>query len=446
MVKLKFLGATQTVTGSSYLITHDKGRFLVDCGMFQGIKDVDKNLEPFAFDPKSLDFVIITHAHIDHIGLLPKLIKQGFNGKIYLTNATSNIAYHLLLDAAKIQEIGFTEGQMPRLIAPGKLRGLYNTRDALGAIEKFVATPFDKEIEEKGVRFKFENVGHVLGAASIKIVVENKTIYFSGDIGRFKHPFLKTFSLDNKEADYVIMESLYGGKEHEDYENMIKKFIEQMLIIIRRGGDVMIPTFALQRTQEILYNLRIAYQENLIPYNIPVFLDSPLGIRLTNEYSHYYSGDKNVRFRFDQLRLVERSNRMIKTGGKSKIILAGSGMCDGGRILSHLVKRLPNEKNALFIVGFQAEGTLGRSIISRPKKIKIYNKLVKISADIFEFYGFSAHGDRKDLKKWLFRFDKEKLKTVFLVHSESEGAEAFKKYIDCSNCHIPNLMEEIILS
>ncbi len=445
MVRIKFLGAAKTVTGSSYLVMADNTRFLVDCGMFQGADVEDRNYLDFEFDPTTLDFVILTHAHIDHIGLVPKLIAKGFQGPIYMTPATAKIAYHLLLDAAKIQELQLKRNKklFKQLLQP-----LYDTSDAMEAFNLFETYDYLQEFKSNGVRMHFEKVGHVLGAASVSVIVEGTTVFFSGDIGRLDHPFLEGFENQPKEVDYIVMESLYGGKYHEDREQMIKKMIQDINITLNRNGNVIIPAFALQRTQEILNILKNAYKDNLINRRVKVFLDSPLASEITSEYSHsifkYNIVGKEL-FEFDELRFVRNSRRVLGTSA-SAIIIAGSGMADGGRVVNHLRRGLPDSRNSVFIVGFQAEKTLGRTLIQGPTKVVIDNKNVPVRAQINEYYGLSAHGDQADLDVWLHRFDETKLKKVFLVHAEPERIENLisheQKKIDF---YAPEWKEEVLL-
>lgn len=441
MVKIRFLGATQMVTGSRFLVESDKARFLIDCGMFQGIRDEASNSLPFDFDPRSIDFVVLTHAHIDHIGLIPKLVRKGYQGRILATNSTSQIAYHLLLDAAKIQEGNQRRGE----------ELLYDTNDALFALDMLESQDYDKEVNVNGVKITFEKVGHVLGASSVRVEVEGRILYFSGDVGRAEHPFMEGFDSKERAADYVLTESLYGGRMHEERSIIVNKLIEQINNTLERDGNVIIPAFALQRTQEMLNILKNAYRENRIKKKVDVFVDSPLATKITGVYSHaiFKNGviGKEL-FDFDKVRYVNYSKNMIKKSKEQKIILAGSGMCDGGRIMGHLLTYLPDSRNSILIVGFQAEGTLGRTLISnpRPQEVEIMGKNVKVRAEICEYYGLSAHGDQKDLDAWLSRFNKDRLKKIFLIHSEIEGYEGMQKYSSLKDkMYVPKLGEEVRL-
>ncbi|MBD3280867.1 MBL fold metallo-hydrolase [Candidatus Dojkabacteria bacterium] len=438
-LKIQFLGAAETVTGSSYLVTTSKSRFIVDCGLFQG-RDVEyRNYENFEFDPRTIDFVIVTHAHIDHIGLLPKLVKGGFAGPIYLTGKTAALSYHLLLDAAKIQEKNYARKLSPHM--------LYDTTDSLKTIQLFESRNYDEPIStENNIEIVFEEVGHVLGAASVKVKVDEKTIYFSGDIGREKHPFLRSFDKRERSAEVVIMEALYGGQVHPDRDKTEQEFLEYIILTLARGGNVIIPAFALQRTQEILNILRRVYTDRRIGVFPPVFLDSPLAISMTNEYTQsMFANDESGSelFDFEKVRYIMRPSKAIKRTKGPKIIIAGSGMCEGGRIMGHLIRNLPDPKNGIAIVGFQAEDTLGRTLTEEPDEVTINKKKVRIRAEIKQFYGFSAHGDTNDIQAWLNRFDKKKLEKVFLVHAEPERMEKFDEINANKPIYIPKWKEEV---
>lgn len=446
-ISIKFLGAAETVTGSSFLVKGAGVSFIVDCGMFQGKEVEDRNNEDFDFDPKEIDFVIITHAHIDHIGLLPKLVKQGFSGPIYATSETISIAYHLLLDAAKIQEKNFQKGL--------SVAELYNTTDALKTIDQFRAVAYEKVFaSEMGVDVKFKHVGHVAGAASVFAKVEGKTIVFSGDIGRSDHPFL--FSFEDSEdlgsdddVSYIVMEALYGGEAHQSREETEKLFLDQVVSTLEGNGNVMIPAFALQRTQEILNILKRAYLDRVLPSKYVTYLDSPLAIKVTEEYSRInFSGGINGSelFKFDRFRFVESAGKVIRRDRNPKIIIAGSGMCHGGRILGHLRNGLPRANNSVMIVGYQAEDTLGRELVDGAKEVVINNKKVKVNAKINRFYGFSAHADTNDLDLWLKKYNTGSLKKVFLVHSETQRAQAYKRIHRDISMYIPSWKEEVVLA
>ena len=400
---------------------------------------------PYDFNPAELDFVLITHAHIDHIGLLPKLVKHGFRGPIYLTNETSAVAYHLLLDSAKIQENNLRDSRW----RPSRGKLIYDTTDALETIALFRPVKFDDEVNIDGVVVKFERAGHALGAASIMCKVDSKIIYFSGDLGRSEHPFLQPFDLAPRNADFVIMESLYGGIYHEQRAETIAKFERSINDIFNRNGNVIIPAFALQRTQEILYTLKKSYQDKQINKLEGVNLDSPLAQKITEVYTHSIFLNNSLGkdlFEFEQLRFIRNPKKLTRSKFESSIIIAGSGMCEGGRILGHLNKYLPDPRNGVLIVGFQAEGTLGRELLSGAKSVTINKKSVPVRAEIEDFLGFSAHADHKDLTLWLNRFDKKNLRKIFLVHAETERMDAFIDKENLKNsAYAPEWKEEIVL-
>ena len=450
-MKIRFTGAVRTVTGSCHFLEIGDFKLLVDCGMYQGINIEGKNHEDFTFDPKEIDAVLLTHSHLDHCGRLPKLYKKGFRGKVYCTHPTRDISELILFDSAKVQQIKYKEYQRNKHKKKDKGKfsqniphPIYTTKDVSSFLNHMVPIDFNNEFHlNNDIKAVFIRAGHALGAASVKLIVddtnEKKNIIFSGDLGN------KTETLDSeidypKDADYVIMESLYGNKNHADRSKSEKKFIEMINKTLSRGGNVIVPAFSLQRSQEILYTLRRFIEKNQIPTDTKIYFDSPLAIRITEVYKKYYDylNPKVVsRFRsggeiFDMKNIIfipnhKKSMRIQKQRGS--IIVAGSGMCTGGRVIYHLAENLPDKRSSVVIVGFQAEGTLGREIVEGARKVKIGSKNINIKADILRLFTFSAHADKNHLMEWLGGMDKEKIKKVFLIHGEAEISKSFYKYL-----------------
>lgn len=453
MISIKFLGAAKTVTGSNYIVTGDNFKFAIDCGMFQG-KDVESlNLNEFQFDPKELDFVLLTHAHIDHSGMLPKLVKHGFTGPIYATSHTIEITTELLMDSAKLQENAYQRGEFYGRHT--QVRAIvYNTQDATNTIAKFKAVRFDEDFSPKeGVSIKYIRAGHILGAASIELVLndgtEQKKIIFSGDIGRTKTHIDETFNFEYKaEPDYVVMESLYGGQIHPDRDKSAAELVKIINETIAKKGNVFIPSFAVQRTQEIINDLRVAKEKGELPQDVNVWIDSPLAQRVTAIYTRALQSMAKSLFDFNNLIYVRKFKQSVGLSKKEgQIIIAGSGMADGGRIVHHLITGLGNKRNAVIFVGFQAEGTAGRALIEGEKSVLLDGKNVEVKAQIFWLQGFSAHGDSQDYKLWLSRFKNPALKKVYLIHAEVERSIALKEEFSKENynCHIPEMAEEVII-
>lgn len=460
-MKLTFLGAAGTVTGSCYLIETENKKFLVDCGMFQGIGLEERNNDEFLFDPREIDFVLLTHAHMDHSGLLPKLVKHGFKGDIYLTPPTAALGEILLLDAAKIQENKFKEysESMPYK----SVTSLYDTLDSINTIAMFSSISFGevKNIDNE-IKFKFVKAGHILGAASIVIKVEDKVLVFSGDLGRVDQSIIERYEHINLEgfgkADYVIMESLYGGETHAHRDESIAKFTDVITRTLDSNGSVMIPCFSVHRTQELLEILKEAYTQGVIRDNVQTFLDSPLALRATRVYeqfSTYFNTSteilgkevvydetiqankdnaryvpQNNRFYFENLKIINRYKQSLRASKKNNsIFIAGSGMADGGRILNHFSAGIENPRNTVLFVGFQAEGTLGRKIVDGAKNININKRNLEVKANIEIIRGFSAHGDTHALLDWLSSISLNDNAQIFLVHAEPDRSEAFDKIL-----------------
>lgn len=452
MISIDFFGAAKTVTGSNYLVKTDLGNFVVDCGMFQG-EDVEHfNLEPISYDTKTVDFALLTHAHIDHSGMMPKLVKAGFNGRIYATNNTIQITTELLLDSAKLQENAYQRGENYGKYTKTKAI-VYNTKDAMQTIGMFNTQDFDKTFEPiPGIKVTFIVAGHILGAVSIIVEVEDegttKKIVFSGDIGRIQSPLIPTFDMRLKlDADYVIMESLYGGQLHTDRHESANKLVTIIKEITDNGGSAYIPCFAVQRAQEVLNDLKKAKQGGALAADLPVWLDSPLAQRVTGIYSKALQFSEDSPFDFPSLVYVKKFKQSAGLARQARqVVLAGSGMADGGRITNHLITALPNKKNAIIFVGFQAEGTLGRQLVEGAKNVLIGTKSIAVNAQIYQLEGFSAHGDTNDYSEWLNRFLNPNLKQIYLVHAEPERAEALKKHFEgmgINNCYIPSMKETV---
>lgn len=431
--KLTFHGASKTVTGSCYELEIRDKKYLIDCGMFQGPDVYELNFRDFPFNPKEIDAVFLTHAHIDHCGLLPKLYREGFNGTIYCTPPTRKILDFILLDAAKIQENN---------LKFRKTKPLYHTSDSVNALRLMKTVKFDKQQTINDLQITYRRSSHILGAGSIELDIGNKIITFSGDIGRRNPEIIEGFSAYNSKPNYVVMESLYGNKNHPNIDEAKEKLCNLITQTIDRDGNVIIPVFALHRLQEILVHLNTLIKADQLPYDVQIIIDAPLGANILDLYtrhSGYYS--KEFAEQKDPFGLNSNNITFVTSGKQSlrirkkrrAIILTGGGMMDGGRVINHLNSFVENKNCSIAIVGFQAEGTLGRKFLERPEIIKLNKKILNVKIQISEIYGFSAHGDRDDLVWWLSRFEKNSLEKVFLVHSEPDQSKAFREYITSNN-------------
>jgi len=441
-VKLKFLGATKNVTGSKFYLEMDGKNLLIDCGLFQEREFKNKNWEKFPVPPEKIDYILLTHAHLDHSGYLPKIVKEGFSGKILCTAPTYEITKIALLDSAKLQ-VEDAEKKRERHEKEGR-KGpypeipLYDVSDAENVFPLFQPVPYDKEIKiTDKLKVVFYDAGHILGSSVIKVFADGIEIVFSGDIGRPNSPILNNPEIIES-ANILVMETTYGDRKHEDRKIAVEKLENIINDTVKRGGNIVIPTFAIERTQEILYYLKKLLTENRIPHLL-TFLDSPMAIEVTEvfkRYPDYLDGEagkfiekKISPFEFPLLhftRTVEESKTINHIKGSS-IIMAGSGMCTGGRIKHHLVTNIEREESSIVFVGYQAKGTLGREILEN-EQVRILGNYYKVRAKIEKIEGFSAHADRKELLSWFENFKKLPEK-VFLVHGEEEGIFEFSKVL-----------------
>ena len=440
-VTLEFHGAAGTVTGSCYRVLHPHGQFLVDCGLFQGNRTVrELNYKPTPFDPKKIDFVLLTHAHIDHCGLLPKLYHQGFSGPMWMTAPTAGLLEYLLLDAAGIQE-SETEQENRKLARKNEplLQPLYTIEDAQETLKHRQTTDYQAWISPgPGVRARFWNAGHILGSASIEVEVADNdgstiTLLFSGDIGPDEKVFYK-----EPEApagfDYILCESTYGGRERDDYtlvqrREALKHEINEAL---GRGGNLVIPAFAVERSQELLHDIGVLIKEGQINPTL-VFLDSPLASKVTGVYKKYASMFEDTDLTADELfndprfRIVEsvEESKAINSIRGGAIILSASGMADAGRIKHHLRNNLPRANATVLFVGYQAPGTLGQIIQSGAREVRIHGEVVTVRARVRSLGNYSAHADHSELMAWI----RERLPAhgaIFLTHGEDEERAALR--------------------
>lgn len=465
-IKLTFLGAAQNVTGSRYLVEADNVKFLVDCGLYQEREFVGRNWEPFPVPPKMLDAVLLTHAHIDHCGLLPKLVKEGFRGPIYCTNATAEIAEIMLLDTAGLQE---EDAEFKKNRHEGEGRQgpypeipLYTVDDAKASFPLFSPIEYKQTIEiGKGVEATFHDAGHVLGSAMVVVKVRQngdvRTILFSGDIGRWGKPILKDPTLF-EEADYVLVESTYGDSLHGRADDMADKLAEVINTTARVGGNIVIPSFALERSQEVLYYLNTLLMANRIPHLV-IFVDSPMAVSVTEVFEHHPElfddemaellRQKKSPFDFPGLNLVRTidESKAINHIKGTVIIMAGSGMCTGGRIKHHLVNNISRRESTILFVGYQAVGTLGRQIVNGAKKVRILGQHYPVRAKVMQLDGFSAHADRDELLKWLSSLQKPP-RRLFVTHGESSTAQHFASLVRDKmgwNVVVPEYKGEVLL-
>lgn len=451
-MKLTFLGATRTVTGSKYLIEAADKKILIDCGLFQGYKELRlRNWTAFPIPPAEIDAVVLTHAHLDHSGYLPLLVKQGFRGKIYCTPPTFDLCKLLLPDSGYIQEEDAKRANKYRYSKHDPAVPLYTLADAEESLKYFKPQPFGKDITiAEGLHFRFERNGHILGASWVLLTAEKRTVLFSGDIGRPHDPVMKAPVLPG-EADYVVVESTYGDRRHEPTDPL-----DQLEPIIKRtaarGGTVIIPAFAVGRAQSMMYYLHALKSAHRMP-NIPVYLDSPMAIGATDVLEKYLNEHRLNR---DQCTAVTDSvtyihsveeSKKLDTNHFPKVIIAASGMATGGRVLHHIKSLGSDRQNTILFTGFQAGGTRGDRMLKGEKEVKIHGFMVPINAEIAELDNMSAHADYEEILNWLGHMRKPPIKT-FVTHGEESAALAMKGHIEDWlgwKCEMPDYMHTALL-
>ncbi len=466
-MKFEFHGADQNVTGSCHLLEIKGKKILIDCGLYQGGREMDEeNAEPFGFEPAEIDYLLLTHAHLDHCGRIPLLVKQGFNGEIITTAATCELARLVLLDSANLQEeeAQYKTRKASRHGQPVEIKPLYSVVDALNSFGFMGRTAnYNTTMEiASGIKATFIDAGHILGSASIVLEFEVKgklrKIVFSGDLGYKGRAILRDPCYPPK-ADIVVMETTYGDRQHKTLNPTLDEFYTAVTETVLHGGNVIIPTFALERAQEILYYIREGIADKRLPEYLPVFLDSPMAISATEIFQrHPECFDKETYqifksgqdpFSFPGLHFTRQTADSMAinnvTGGA--VIMAGSGMCTGGRVKHHLKHNLWNPRNAVIFVGYAAQGTLARRIIDGSDTVKIFGEEIQVQASIYTIGGFSAHADQSQLLDWYQKSGKPEV--TFLVHGEKDVMQVFAKKLVHTQVEIPHLhqhynLEELV--
>ncbi len=444
MTRLTFLGAARSVTGSRFQLSTESSTLLVDCGLNQERDMQERNWEPFPIPPDRIDEVLLTHAHLDHCGLLPRLAREGFRGTIYATGPTAEIARIVMLDSARLQKEDVEQKkrrhERENRKSPHALVPLYEEKDAEKAASLFREVRFGETVRLKGgLEAEYFEAGHILGSASIRVRTGknggSKTVLFSGDIGRWDRPIIN----DPKpcdQADYVLMESTYGDRLHADDSHISEQLASVVSRTVARGGNIVIPSFAIERSQEVLYYLNALLRDNKVPHLL-VFLDSPMATRVNDVFSHWPAyfdaemakliSEQRSPFDFPGLVLARSSDesKAINRINGSSIILAGAGMCTGGRIKHHLVRNISRPESTILFVGYQAEGTLGRVILEGAKQVRILGETLPVKASVEKIEGFSGHADRDELLRWAGAI-RTPPRQAFVIHGEPEVADKFR--------------------
>lgn len=450
-MKIMFCGATTGVTGSCHLLKTENHNVLLDCGQFQGGKAQEAlNADPFPFEPSEVECMILSHAHIDHCGRIPLLVKRGFRGKIYCTDATADLLEVMLLDSAHIHEMD-AQWQSKRNLRAGKppIDPLYTTEDAQEALKYVEPILYDQQIRlNDDMKIVFNDAGHILGSAITEIWVtegeRESKIVFSGDLGMKNRPILRD-PVTIKKADCVIMETTYGNRNHAQNSMSVKQLIDIILKTTRRGGTVVIPSFAVGRTQELIYELNRFYEKSSPDYRqeldkVDVIVDSPMATTATEVFrnnaqvfdeetkAYIMKGDNPLDFKNLRFTRSTEESRALNTDHTPKVIISASGMCEAGRIRHHLKHNLWDARNSVIFVGYQGEGTLGRSLIEGKKDITLFGEEVHVNAEIYNLEGFSGHADQNGLLEWISGFQQPP-RQIFLVHGEEQSKKDFAKLI-----------------
>lgn len=450
-MRISFHGAAGGVTGSCHLVTANGRNILVDCGMFQGGHELhEDNAAPFGFDPASIDVLLLTHAHLDHCGRIPLLVKRGFNGKIICTAATRDLTRLVLLDSAHLHE----EEARRRRHHGQKDEPLYDTIDALDSLDRFSGSAdYGKPVDlGNGAVATFYDAGHILGSASIRLdLTENgatRRILFSGDIGPRERPLLNP-PMPPSDADVVVMECTYGDRDHRSIKDSVAEFYEAIARADSRGGNVVIPTFALERAQELLFFLREGMASGKVPKSLRVFLDSPMAISATQIFRRHPEAMKSEialslakghdPFKLPDLHFTRDASDSIALNRirSGAVLMAGSGMCTGGRVRHHLRHNLAHRDCSVIFVGYAAEGTLARIIIDGAKSVKLFGDEIPVRAQISTINGFSAHAGQSDLVDWHRRTGAPDV--TFLVHGEKDARRAFADALGTSSVEMPEM-------
>lgn len=441
-MNLKFLGASRTVTGSCFYLACDKMKMLVDCGMYQG-EDADAvNRGAFDYLPQDIDHILVTHAHLDHSGMLPRIVKEGFGGTIIATSATRDLLELMLYDSAHIQESD-AEWNTRKAIRAGRpgVEPLYTIDDAKKVMPLFDVKPYGSIFDlGSGIKYRFLDAGHILGSGTLELWYQDdgreKKIVFSGDIGKKGNPIIRDPSAPQK-SDFVVMEATYGNRLHKPFAKSVEELAEAIEVTFKRGGNVFIPSFAVGRTQDLLYILNSLARERRLP-RIHVYLDSPLAEEATQVYlahpecfdeeaANFFSAKdfaESIKLHFVQSVEESKALNKIKSG---IVVIAGSGMCDGGRITHHLKHNLWRPECSVVFVGFQGKGTLGRMIVDGAKYVRVLHEEIAVNASVHTINGFSAHADQAELLAWLRCFKNSP--EIFIVHAEEETAVSFAELV-----------------
>ncbi len=441
-MRLRFLGGVRAVTGSCFYLEKDGKKILIDCGMYQGQDSDEINRRKFEFTPSEVDYVFLTHSHLDHIGLVPRLVKEGFRGKIITTSAAADIAEYMLYDAALILASDAEWYNMKALRSGKKLvEALYVSRDVDRVLPLLERRSYDRiDTLCEGIKYRFINAGHILGSSTLELWYENslrdKKIVFSGDIGKKDNPIVNDPAFV-EEADYLVVESTYGNRNHKSMKDSIDELVSVIKSTFTRGGNVIIPAFALGRTQDVLFILNQLIKEDRL-FRINVYIDSPLAEKISRIYAahpEYFDEDAKKMFNIESrdairihfTRRVEDSMALNKIK-REAIIIASSGMCEGGRIRHHLKHNLWRDECSIVFVGFQAQGTLGRQIVDGAKIVEVLGEEIAVRAGLHTLGGFSAHADRDELLEWISRFKNSP--EIFIVHGEEKVSLKFQSLIN----------------